>query len=123
MCDTASFAMRLIVAGSWTIRDADVVAAAIAASAWVPTSVLHGESPGVDRLADAWARARGLPVEAFPPADDTVEAKHARNAQMAARGEALVAVWDPASADTTPDMIARARAAGLPVFVRTVRAS
>lgn len=118
--DQPSPTMRLIVAGSRTVRDAAVVAEAIAASAWAPTAVLHGASPGVDRLADAWARARGVPVEAFPPADDTDAAKHARNAQMAASGEALVAVWDPASADTTPDMIARARAAGLPVFVRTV---
>lgn len=116
--------MRLVVAGSRSVRDARLVAAVVAeaseALGRAPTVILHGGSPGVDALADAYARERGVAVEAFPPADPSLAAKHARNAALVASGEALAVVWDRGSADTTPDVIARAQAAGLPVFVRHV---
>ena len=115
--------MRLVVAGSRSVRDARLVAGVIAEAAaalGAPTTILHGGSPGADALADAWARAHGVPVRAFPPADESTAAKHARNARLVARGDALAVVWDRATQDTTPDVVARARAAGLPVFARVV---
>jgi len=110
--------MRLVVAGSRTIHDAALLAAALAESGFAPTAVLHGGSPGVDALAHDWATARGLPVEAHPPADDTTEAKHARNRHMVAHADALVALWDPASDDTTLHAVREALARGLPVALR-----
>lgn len=88
--------MRLIVAGSRTITDAALVTDAIAQSGWTPTVVIEGEAPGVGMLARAWAEARGIPVEAYPADRDCYgcSAEPRRNGQMAAAGEALVAVWD-----------------------------
>lgn len=102
--------MKVIVAGSREINNADVVAAAIEASGFAMTEVVSGAARGVDRLGAAWARARGIPVKLFPAEWDRLGkvAGRVRNRQMAEYADALVAVWDGESRGTA-HMIEEAR--------------
>lgn len=113
--------MKVIIAGGRKITDAQHVEAAVAASQFCITEVVSGRAPGVDRLGEEWAAARGIPVQPFPVSerewtDDPHGAGHARNEKMACYADALVAVWDGESGGTR-DMIRRARAHGLLVYV------
>lgn len=111
--------MRVIVAGSRTITDAALVARAIAASGFEVTELVSGCEPhGVDALGEAWAAERGIPVRRFPAPWKALgrRAGPVRNEAMARYAEALVAVWDGHSPGTR-DMIVRAGAHGLIVFV------
>lgn len=80
--------------------------------------VVTGGAPGVDALAERYARELGLAVRIFR-ADWDLHGKLAgpiRNREMAAYGDRLLAFWDGKSKGTK-DMIRAARAAGLPVKV------
>lgn len=114
--------MKVIIAGSREITDASVVADAIAASGFEVTEVVSGTARGVDRLGEAWARARKIPIKPFP-ADWNQLGKAAgvlRNAEMAKYADALVAIWDGESPGTK-NMIDEATSRGLRVHVTIPR--
>lgn len=116
--------MRTIIAGSRTIDTYTAVALAVHASGWAEeiSEVVSGAARGVDALGERWASEHGVPVKRFP-ADWGAYKKAAgpmRNEQMAAYADALIAVWDGESRGTE-DMIARAEARGLKVYVHRVR--
>lgn len=123
--------MKLIVAGTRTVRDPRVVERAIAealASWGLPLSaveeIVSGGARGVDRLGEQFAARRGVRVRVFE-ADwqgRGIAAGPLRNAKMAEHADALVAVWDGASRGTA-DMIAKARARGLRVHVHPIAAT
>ena len=94
--------MKVIVAGSRDIDDYDRVAEAIAASGYDVTELVSGTARGVDELGERWAHEHGVPVTRMPADWDRYgkAAGPKRNAQMAAYGDALVAVWDGQSAGT-----------------------
>ena len=81
-------------------------------------SVVSGAAPGVDAAAEAEALACGLPVVSLPAAWSRFgrAAGMRRNGEVVARASLVVAFWDGVSPGTR-DAIARARRAGLPVFV------
>ena len=109
---------RTIIAGSRSITDYAVVEEAIRASEIVPSVVLCGTARGVDRLGKYWARQHGIPVDDHP-AEWGKYGKAAgsiRNGWMAENADALIAVWDGQSKGTK-DMIHRAHARGLTVYV------
>ena len=94
--------MKVIVAGSRTIEDYDRVAEAVDRSGYDVTELVSGTARGVDTLGERWAREHGVPVRRMP-ADWEEHGRAAgpkRNAQMAAYGDALVAVWDGQSSGT-----------------------
>lgn len=78
--------------------------------------LIHGAAPGADSLADAWARANGIPTEAHP-ADWGAHGRGAgpiRNKQMLARGRPdLVAAFPGGSG--TVDMVYKAKRKRVPV--------
>jgi hypothetical protein len=110
--------MRVIIAGSRSMTNAEQVAAAIAQSGFVICEVISGGARGVDTLGEAWARTNLIPVRRFP-ADWRRYGKSAgfrRNEAMAHVADALIAVWD-GSSPGTGHMIATARQRGLRLFV------
>lgn len=114
--------MKTIIAGSRNISDPAVLQAAIDASGFVITEVVWGMAKGVDTLAYEWAKAHHIRAYGYPALWVTHgrAAGPIRNQEMADAGEALIAIWDGKSRGTA-DMIKRAKAKGLPVYVHMVR--
>jgi len=113
--------MRVIIAGSRSITDGDEVEKAIAESGFPITRLITGGARGVDRVAIAIARSRGIPVSVFHANWDRYgkRAGFIRNAQMAKYADGLIAVWDGHSRGTR-HMIETARRCGLQVYVHIV---
>lgn len=113
--------MKVIVAGSRTIRDKSEVERAILESGFKIAELVSGEARGVDQLGVRWAEEHGVPIRRFP-ADWNGEGKAAgplRNKQMARYADALVLVWDGQSAGSK-SMRREAEAASLRIFERVV---
>jgi YspA, cpYpsA-related SLOG family len=111
-------AMRVIIAGSRTIRQYAKVCEAVQLSGFAISRVVSGLAEGVDMLAVRYALEHGLPCDPFP-ADWKKWGRRAgylRNEQMAHHADALIAVWDGKSPGTR-HMIEVAKAHGLPVYV------
>ncbi len=115
--------MKVIVAGSRTITDPQVIAAAINHSGFRITEVVSGCARGVDQLGEAWARSQHIPVKQFPANWDQhgKRAGYLRNEQMSRYADALVAIWDGISSGTK-HMIDSARERGLKVYVHLMPA-
>jgi len=116
--------MIVVVAGSRSVTDGRVVAAAVTASGFNVTEVVSGTCHGVDRLAERWAAARGIPVARFP-ADWRLgrRAGVLRSTAMlryaAAQGGALIAIWDGVSRGTR-HTIDLAHQHSVPVYLHRV---
>lgn len=114
--------MRTIIAGGRECGSILPVERAMAACGWVPSVVLSGKAPGVDRLGEDWANARQIPVEPYPAKWRDEQGRKdplagfKRNALMAENAEALVAIWDGVSPGTK-DMIERAQEKKLRVHI------
>lgn len=110
-------AMRLLVFGGryyWDRRRVFGALDAVHAKHGI-TQVIHGKCPtGADKLADEWAKARGVPIRDFP-ADWDAYGKAAgprRNQQMVDEGQPDNAVGFPGDKGTR-DMASRLIAAGI----------
>ncbi len=112
--------MKVIVAGSRSVKDLPVVERVIAASGFEITELVSGNAAGVDLLGEVWAIVRGKAIKRFPANWSLgMTAGFQRNQLMAEYAEALVAVWDGKS-NGTRDMIDRATKMGLKVYVEVV---
>lgn len=110
--------MKVIIAGSRSIRNPRWVERAVKDSRLKITEVVSGTAKGVDRFGEAWAEANGIPVTRFP-ADWASHGRAAgpiRNAAMANYADALIAIWDGTSRGTR-HMIDTALEKGLTVYV------
>lgn len=56
--------MRVLVTGSRYLRNDQLIDRVL--SDLRPTVIIHGGAEGADMLADAWAKARNIPVEVYP---------------------------------------------------------
>jgi SLOG family YspA-like protein len=136
--------MKIIIAGSRSITDLDVVKRAVIESGFLPsiTEVVCGCADGVDKLGYEWARWHDVPqihVSFWPAWKKQSEWAHSvvkgaervyvcppeylgrragffRNKKMAEYADKLIAVWDGRSQGTA-DMICQMRLAGKPWFV------
>ena len=110
-------AMRVIIAGSRTIRDYAKVCDAVQRSGFAISRVVSGMAGGVDMLAVRYALEHDLPCDPFPAQWKQWgrQAGYRRNEQMAQHADALIAIWDGHSPGTR-HMIEVAKARGLPVF-------
>jgi len=112
--------MKVIVAGSRSIEDISVVRLAIEASGFEITELVSGGAIGVDSLAEKWARNKKIPVKQFKPQYNKFHAKVApvlRNTSMAEYAEALIAVRKVGKSNGTDDMIEKAKARNLKIFI------
>ena len=115
--------MKVIIAGSRTLRSFADVCIAMGESGWISqvTEIVSGGAHGADRLGELWARTHNKPVRVF--AAQWPLGRHAglrRNVLMAKYADALVAIWDGNSAGTK-HMIGQMRKLKKPVYVLTVR--
>jgi len=130
--------LKVIVAGSRSITDYNLICAAIKESGFKIAEIVSGTAKGVDSLGEQWAKENDIPVKRFPAPWDDIEGKlpHVigvtrngkkfwkkagsfRNQQMADYADALVAITTGSSG--TADMINRAKQKGLTVFVKEVK--
>lgn len=111
--------MRLLVCGGRDFDNYALVCAALLAvhKKHYITFLIHGGAPGADSLADRWAKENGLHVDVFRALWNK-EGKAAgplRNQRMIDEGKPTAVVAFPGGRGTA-DMVARAKAAGLPVW-------
>lgn len=99
--------MKVIIAGSRTIRSYTFICAHLDKINWGFTEIVSGREPkGVDSLGEEYARCHGIKIKKFP-ADWARYGRAAgpiRNYQMAKYADALIAFWDGKSPGTQ-DMI------------------
>lgn len=129
--------MKTIIAGTRHGITLDDVSQAVKLAGYSITEVVSGRcGTGADRAGEVWAKQHGLPIQPFPAMWEDLDARpcairtradgskynslagHNRNEEMAQYADALIAVWDGKSTGTQ-DMIRRAIAHGLRVFVWT----
>lgn len=122
--------MRVIIAGSRSIRDPALIVRAVKESGFEVTTAISGAQQSYDRvsrtyygadyLGEQWAAAQSIPVELFPAQWRYGRgAGFYRNSAMVARAHALIAIWDGTSSGTR-DVIEKSRAAGLHIYVLRV---
>ena len=98
--------MKVIIAGSRSITDPDIVYSAIEASRFTISEVVCAYARGVDMIGLEWAKANGLPYRIFPAqwvdrdGERNMKAGFERNERMADYADALIAVWDGFSGGT-----------------------
>jgi hypothetical protein len=109
----------VIVSGSRTITDYDVVKQVIESSPWFGSiaQVYVGDAKGVDALVVRWCKENGIGYTIFRAEWGRYgrSAGPERNGEMIQQGgEALIAVWDGESKGTK-DMMRQARKHSIPV--------
>lgn len=94
--------MKVIIAGSRSIKDYLIVKQAIKSSGFIITEIVSGTAQGVDRLGESWAFQNGILVKRFFPDWDKYgrSAGYRRNVEMAEYADALIAIWDGKSRGT-----------------------
>jgi len=114
--------VKTIIAGSRTITDWQILAAAINACPWEITEVVSGGAAGVDTLAEEFAIEMGLRCLVIPAEWKThgKRAGYMRNEVMLTHARHLLAVWDGASRGTR-HTVQRAKQQGAEVFLYEVR--
>lgn len=95
--------MKVIISGSRTIQDKDLVWTALENTKFEITTLFSGGAQGVDLLGEEWAKSKGIPVVCYKPHYSIDNPRHApllRNIDMARDGDALIAIWDGKSRGT-----------------------
>jgi hypothetical protein len=112
--------MRVIIAGSRSIKDRDVLNRAIQESGFKIDTVISGAADGVDKMGEWWAawQTPQIPVSRYP-ADWDKYGKAAgmiRNRAMALQADAAILLWDGVSRGTKGmrDMMIKL---GKPIFL------
>lgn len=116
--------MKVIIAGSRSIRSYNIVKEIIRSSGFHITEVVSGMAKGIDRLGVRYAIENSIPIKLFPISKEDWKNKGKaagpfRNRLMGDYAEALIAIWDGHSSGTK-DMIEYARGKGLQFFVKII---
>lgn len=129
--------IRVIIAGSRTIKNYDVLVEAVKSSGFKITTVISGAAYGVDKLGERYAKENGINLEVYPANWDNLSSKgavirynrqgkpynaiagHTRNELMATKADALILLHDGLSSGSL-DMLKRANTHGLKVYKETV---
>jgi hypothetical protein len=95
--------MKVVVAGTRTIKDKDVVFKALNNTAFEITELFSGGAQGVDQIGEEWARSKNIPIKVYKPhyaIENPIHAPLLRNVSMAQDGDALIAIWKDESRGT-----------------------
>ena len=109
--------MKVIIAGSRSITNYNLVSSIIDKAGFAITEVVSGCARGVDSLGERYAREHNISIKHFPAKWDTFgkSAGMIRNKEMAYYADALIAIYKDNSKGTL-DMIERAKKVGLAVY-------
>jgi hypothetical protein len=110
--------MKVIIAGSRSIEDYNIIDKAIKESKYDICCVISGTAHGVDKLGEQWADKNNVAVLRMP-ADWKQYGKAAgpiRNAEMAKVADAAVIIWDGESRGTL-NMIENIKKLNKPYYV------
>lgn len=112
--------MRVIIAGSRTIIDYDLLEQSIHSSKYKITEVVSGCAAGVDTLGEKWARNNNIPIVEMPADWDNygISAGAIRNKQMAEYADAAIVVWDGESSGSK-HMIKTMQKLKKPCYIKT----
>jgi hypothetical protein len=112
--------LKLIIAGSRSITDFGQLLEAISLSPYqsLVTEIVSGNAKGADLLGERLAREQEIQLAVFPARWEELGpgAGFARNKEMAAYSDALLAVWDSVSRGTS-NMIDTMKRMNKPYFV------
>lgn len=95
--------MKVVISGSRTIDDKDLVWKVLNESKFEITELISGGAPGVDALGEEWAHSKNIPVKVYKPHYAIYNPDYVhilRNNSMAQDGDALVAIWKDGSRGT-----------------------
>lgn len=117
--------MRLIIAGPRDLHPSrDEVGRAVAASGFEPRMEVSGGYDGVDIAGEQWARLHAEIPFVVIPAKWTKSGKRAgpaRNEKLAEYGDGLLVIKRPGKETSgTSDMMSKAKATCIPVYVHEV---
>lgn len=94
--------MKVIIAGSRSITDYQIVFDAVLFSKFDISEIISGGARGVDRLGEEFAEEHCYDVTRFIPDWDRLgkKAGFVRNSEMGDYADALIAIWDGKSKGT-----------------------
>ena len=119
--------MKVVIAGSRSITDFEIVKQAIVESGFEVTQVISGTARGVDTLGAQYGKENNIPVREMSANWDYWGkiAGWKRNEEMAEVADALVAIWlideNGEGSKGTRNMISIAKRKGLKIFVKEIR--
>lgn len=112
--------MKVIIAGSRTISDYNIIKSAVEQSNWKNkiTLIISGGARGTDQLGEKFAQEHKINMARFPANWKKYGkvAGYIRNKQMAEYGDALIACWDGKSSGTK-DMLTQMCTLDKPVHI------
>jgi predicted Rossmann fold nucleotide-binding protein DprA/Smf involved in DNA uptake len=113
--------MKTLICGSRNITDCGLVETAVTRSGFVVTSVISGGARGVDRLAEEYAKAHGLPITVMVPHWKQLGrgAGVVRTREMIKESSQVIAIWDGYSKGTG-NTIETAQKLGRRVYVHEI---
>lgn len=111
--------MRTGIIGSRGFEDYPYLAECLDSHPVPITTIVSGGAKGADKLAERYAKERGIPVETFLPEYDKYgkSAPLKRNIQIVEASEQLIAFWDGKSRGTA-FTIKEAKKRDIAVFVK-----
>ena len=94
--------MKVIIAGSNSISDENLLLQAIEKSSFKITELVCGMANNVDRMAYRWAKRKKIPIKEFWPQWKKYGKKAGpiRNKAMTQYADALIAIWRTGSQGT-----------------------
>lgn len=101
--------MKVLISGSRTITNKNIVYTAIEKSPFNPDTIIHGGAKGVDSIAKSWAIDNNIEIDSYSIDDEDnrysydkhkKRAPLIRNKIMVNKADALIAIWDRKSTGT-----------------------
>jgi len=88
--------MKVIIAGSRTCNDYNILEEAIKNSGFTINTVISGCARGADKLGERWAKNNGIVIMKYPANwnKNGKKAGYLRNIEMAKVSNALIILWD-----------------------------